>query len=593
MKEITGGERMDIWRILNLLGGVALFLYGMELLGVALKKLAGGKTQKKLEKLTSNRLKGFFLGLITTAVIQSSSATTVMILGFINSGLMKIGQACSVIIGANVGTTVTAWLLSTAGVSGTSVIANLLKPSAFVPVLALVGVGLRMFSKRDNMRNVASILLGFSVLMFGMEMMSDAVEPLSNDPLFLNLLTVFSGPLAGLLIGLMMTVVLQSSSAAVGILQALSMTGVISLGTTIPIIMGQNIGASMPVLISAIGSKRETKRTALLYLLFNVFGAVLIMALYFPLKAVLSRQIFDYIMDPFSIACLHTGCKALMTAVLLPLSNQLIRFTYILIPDSQAVEESALLDMRLIETPAVAVAQARETTLAMAKNAQTALLKANDLIFSWDTGEAAEVEHLEETLDHYEDKLGTYLVKLSDHSMTPADGREDALLLHMIGDFERIGDHAVNLKEAAEELFTKKTSFSEEAKDELLLLREAVQNLLSQAITAFSQKDVEGAKRVEPLEQVVDYLTKELKTRHIDRLRAGKCTIELGFIFMDIIGNLERVADHCSNIAAALIESSLGSMEMHDYTVHAVESDAFHNLYCRYLEQYALPDRKA
>lgn len=580
---------MDIWRALSLLGGVALFLYGMELLGAALKKLAGGRMQETLEKLTSSRVKGFMLGLITTAVIQSSSATTVMVLGFINSGLMQIGQACGVIIGANVGTTVTAWLLSTTGVSGTSIIANLLKPSSFVPVLALIGVAQRMFSKKESTRNVASILLGFSVLMFGMEVMSDAVEPLSSDPSFLNLVTMLSSPIAGLLMGVAMTAVLQSSSAAVGILQALSMTGVISFGTTVPILMGQNIGASMPVLISAIGAKRETKRTSLLYLLFNVFGAVLIMILYYVMCAFATDEFLHTAMNPLTIACLHTGCKALMTVVLLPLSDVMIRFTYLLVRETRTPEEDEILDERLFKTPAVAVEQSRRATMKMANTANDAFLNAVELLFAFHSDQAREVEQMEEKLDHYEDKLGTYLVKLADCPLTLADSREDTLLLHLIGDFERIGDHSVNIKEAAEELMSKKVSFSVEAESELKVLLRAVQDMLRMVIAAFAENDIPRAKCIEPLEQVVDDLTKEVKTRHIERLRAGKCTIELGFVLSDLTANLERVADHCSNIAAALIETSMGSMEMHDYTEHVTESAEFRELYRKYRKEYALP----
>ena len=582
-----GGRSMDGWRILDLLGGIALFLYGMELLGAALKKLAGGRMQTTLEHLTSSRARGFLLGLVVTAVIQSSSATMVMVLGFINSGLMQLAQACGVIIGANVGTTVTAWLLSTAGVTGTGGALNFLKPSAFVPALAVIGILQRMLSKRERTRNIAAILLGFSVLMLGMEAMSGAVEPLSSDPAFLKLTGMFSSPIPGLMIGMAMTAVLQSSSAAVGILQALSMTGAISFSAAIPILMGQNIGASAPVLLSAIGGRRETKRAALMYLLFNVFGAAIVMAAYWPARALVSGM--DAAVNPLSLAWLHTGSKLLMTAILMPASGAMMYIAHLLIPDRDAAEAGDALDERLLETPAVALEQCRKMALGMAEAARRALMSGMALLKEWSDERAREVDRLEERLDRDEDGLGTYLVRLSDCALSPAESRENALLLHLIGDFERIGDHAVNLKEAAEELREKRIQFSEEAAAELDVLMRAVRDLLDAAIGAFAEGDTARARRVEPLEQVVDDLTKELKSRHIDRLRGGKCTIELGFVLADAAANLERVADHCSNVAAALIETALGSMDLHDYTEHVGESAEFREQYHKDRAEYALP----
>ena len=580
---------MDLFGVLTMLGGLALFLYGMDLMGKSLERQAGNRLQTILERLTANPAKGFLLGLVTTAVIQSSSATTVMVVGFVNSGLMKLHQACTVIMGANVGTTVTSWILSLSGIQGESFAVRLLKPTSFSPVLALIGVVLYLFGRRDRAKNTGAALLGFAILMFGMETMSNAVKPLADVPAFTGLFTLFTNPVLGVLVGALLTAVIQSSSASVGILQALSATGAVTYASAIPIIMGQNIGTCITALISSVGANRNARRAAFIHLYFNVIGVAVFLMAYLAVNALFPLPFADDPVSVMGIAAVHTCFNLVATGVMLPFTRQLERLACLTVPDGAKDEAFETLDERLLVTPAVAVEQSRRVSVDMANAAQQALGDALSLLPHFDAAVFDSIARLEDRLDRYEDMLGDYLVKLSARELTTADSREVAMLLHMIGDFERIGDHAVNLSETAQELYDKKLTFSESAWRELRVLSTAVADVLTLAMRAFQSGDVALARRVEPLEQVVDDLTKELRSRHISRLQSGGCTIELGFILSDLITNCERVADHCSNIAATLIENTLGGFEMHGYTGQVVCSTEYQRHYDEYSHRYSLP----
>ena len=579
---------MDIFGVLTMLGGLALFLYGMDLMGKSLERQAGNRLQTILERLTARPAMGFLLGLFTTAVIQSSSATTVMVVGFVNSGLMKLHQACSVIMGANVGTTVTSWILSLSGLEGDSFFVQLLKPSSFSPVLALVGVVLYLFSKRDRVKVTGAALLGFAILMFGMDTMSGAVKPLAKVPEFTQMFTLFSNPVLGVLTGALLTAVIQSSSASVGILQALSATGAVTYASAIPIIMGQNIGTCVTALISSVGANRNARRAAFIHLYFNIIGVSVFLALYLAVSALYPLPFSDDPVNGMGIAVVHTCFNVLATAVLLPFSRQLERLACLTVRGSAKDEPVVALDERLLNTPAVAVEQSRRASIDMAHTAKQALSEAMRLVGHYDAAADASVGEMENRIDQYEDLLGAYLVKLSAHEMTQQDSRATSMLLHMIGDFERIGDHALNLSDVARELHDKKLAFSDQARREVGVLSNAIDEVLTLAIKAFETGDVTLARRVEPLEQVVDDLTKELKRRHIERLQSGVCTILMGFILSDLINNCERVADHCSNIAATLIESAQGRFEMHDYTLQVEASEDYRRRYQEYLKKYSL-----
>ena len=567
---------MSIFNVFSLFGGLALFLFGMDVMGKSLEKQAGGRLQIILEKLSSKPLRGFLLGLLVTAVIQSSSATTVMVVGFVNSGVMQLGQAINVIMGANVGTTVTAWILSLSGIEGDSWWVQILKPANFSPVLALIGIILYMFCKSDRKKDTGSILLGFAILMTGMEAMSDAVAPLSEVPAFTRMFTAFENPILGLLAGAILTGIIQSSSASVGILQALSATGAVSYGSAIPIILGQNIGTCVTAMLSSVGTTKNARRAALVHLYFNVIGATGFLVVFYPLRSIFQFQFVELPIDAMGIAVVHTTFNLLATALMLPFARWLEKLAYITIPDepSGKPESFTLLDERLLSTPAVAVEQSRNLAGEMASLARTSLLKAMSLTEKWDDKLAAEIEQSEELVDHYEDVLGTYLVHLSSRSMTLDDSREVSKLLNTIADFERIGDHAVNVLKAARELHDKQLRFSEAARQEMQVLTGAVQEALDKTLDAFRKDDVYLAGKVEPIEQVVDELTRELKARHILRLQNGVCTIELGFIFSDLLNNYERVADHCSNVAVAVIEMAQDSFDTHEYLASIKAGDA-------------------
>ena len=595
---------MGIFEILSLVCGLALFLYGMDVMGTGLKKSAGRKLKTILGNLTSSKLKGFLLGLGVTAIIQSSSATTVMVVGFVTSGTMLLSQAISVIMGANVGTAVTAWITALNGIEGGAEATewlNYLKPDAWMPILALIGIALIMFAKKDKQKDAGSILMGFAVLMVGMSLMSDAVGGLKNDPNFTQILTLFTNPILGVLVGMILTAIVQSSSASIGILQALSVTGAISFGTAIPIILGQNIGTCVTAMISSISANKNGKRTAVVHLLFNVISVIFWLCMYYLVGWVLQIagviDIFSIAtgttIDMFGIAIVHTVFKLLAVALMWPFSKLLEKLANIIIrgDDKKGDEYTSMLDERLLETPSVALENARRVTCRMAELSIGSLRKSLALFENYDPKIAQEIRDEEDKVDIYEDMLGSYLVKLSSRSLSERDSVDATKLLHMIGDFERISDHSVNVVESVEETRDKNISFSGYANAELKMLCGAVDETLTLTLESFVNSDIESAALVEPLEQVVDYLRDQIKLRHTIRLQKSLCSIELGFILSDILTNLERVSDHCSNIAGCLIEMSRHeTLDIHNY-LHGVKEDGeeYKENYKTYMAKYALP----
>lgn len=580
---------MDLFDVLTLLGGLSLFLFGMNLMGASLEKRAGSSLKILLGKLTSRKILGFLTGMGVTAVIQSSSATTVMVVGFVNSGLLTLRQAISVIMGANVGTTVTAWILSLTGLDGDNFFVMLLKPTSFTPILALIGVVLTMMAKSDKKKDVGMILLGFAVLMFGMDTMSGAVAGLEEVPEFRNILLMFSNPVLGVLAGAGLTAIIQSSSASVGILQALSATGQVSYGAAIPIIMGQNIGTCVTAMISSVGANKNAKRAAVVHLLFNIVGTAVWLAVFYGINAVVQFSFVSHSIDQLGIAVVHTAFNILCTALLFPFSGLLEKMACRLVPDTKAPEKIQILDERFLATPSVAIDRCQEVAETMARISMDALKTSCQLIEHYDPKSAQAVRETEQEADQYEDMLGTYLVKLGRADLNAADSRETAKLLHIIGDFERISDHAVNLVESAEEIRNKGLSFSVHAKQELAVLTAAVGEVMDLALDAFLQNDPALAAKVEPLEQVVDTLKEQLRNRHILRLQKGECTIELGFVWSDLLTSLERVADHCSNIAGCVIEMSHDSLDVHEYLDNVkAGGPGFLRAYEAYAQKYAL-----
>lgn len=585
---------MDLFDVLSLIGGLAMFLFGMNTLSAALEKLAGGKLEKLLEKMTSNPIKGVLLGAGVTAVIQSSSATTVMLVGFVNSGIMKLRQVIGVIMGANIGTTMTAWLLSLTSLDGDNVFIQLLKPSSFTPILAIIGTGLIMFSKSDKKHNIATILLGFAVLMFGMDAMSAAVSGLKDEPAFGELMVMFSNPILGVIAGAVLTAVIQSSSASVGILQAVATsTGAVTHGTALPILLGQNIGTCVTALISSIGANKSAKRVAVVHLLFNVLGTVVFLSLFYLLNAFLQ---FQFLNDPLigtSIPVIHTAFNILATLLFLPFTKQIEKLACLIIRDKPNEEEGEMpmLDERLLKTPSVAIEQCRSVAIRMAKLTRKTIMNSLELLTSYDQKRSADIVENENMIDIYEDKIGSYLLKISSKDLSEHDSKVVSKLLHTIGDLERISDHAVNVVEAAEEMHQKKIKFSEEALSEIEVIKTAVTEILDKSIEAFINSDISLAKQVEPLEDVIDQLRTDLKSRHIERLRLGKCTIELGFILSDLLTNLERVSDHCSNIAVCMIQVKENNMDTHEYITELKrDSDSeFRAKFNEYKHKYALP----
>lgn len=585
---------MDIFNIFALFGGLALFLFGMDIMGKALEKQAGGKLQKILGKLTDNPLKGFALGLAVTAVIQSSSATTVMVVGFVNSGIMKLSQAVSIIMGSNVGTTVTSWILSLSGLQGDSFLVKILKPTSFAPVLAFIGIVLYMFFRSEKKRGTGTILLGFAVLMTGMTAMSNAVAPLADVPWFTSLFTRFENPILGVLAGAILTAVIQSSSASVGILQALSATGAITYGSAIPIIMGQNIGTCVTAIISSIGANKNAKRAAAVHLYFNIIGAAVFLALFYGINAFFPFEQLGDVVTPAGIAVVHTLFNIAATIVMLPFSRFLEKLAMLTIKDSAQPEQFQMLDARLLATPAVAVDRVSSTTSDMAKIAMESMKNAIKLTHKWDEKLAETVYMQEGETDKYEDAIGTYLVKLSSCSMNLKDSHEVNTLLHTISDFERIGDHSVNIVETAKEINDKNIVFSQQAQDELTVLERAVDDLMALTVECFEKHNIKLAQKVEPLEQVVDEIVRKIKMRHIERLKAGSCTIEYGFVLDDLLTSYERIADHCSNIAVALIEISADSFDTHEYltNVKSGADESFDTRFDKYRERYRFKDEQ-
>ncbi len=586
---------MTVFNVFSLLGGLALFLFGMDLMGKSLEKQAGGQLQKILSRLTDSPLKGFALGLVVTAIIQSSSATTVMVVGFVNSGIMELHQAIGIIMGSNVGTTVTSWLLSLAGLEGDSLLIQMLKPATFSPLLAFIGILFYMFGS-EKKKNIGGILIGFAILMTGMTSMSDSVAPLENEPWFTNMFIRFSNPLLGVLVGTLVTAVIQSSSASVGILQALSATGAITFGSAIPIIMGQNIGTCATALISSVGTNKNARRAAMVHLYFNIIGVTVFLIVFYGLNAVLNFSFVNDVIAPWGIAVVHSAFNLSATALLLPFANVLEKLAIMTIPDDAEAETFALLDERLLNTPAVAVERARAATADMAELARTGVLQAMSLTHKWDAELARKVIEQEKQVDRYEDALGTYLVKLSSRELSHEDSQQVNTLLHTISDFERISDYSVNIQTSAQEIHDKDVSFSTDAKEELGVLEDVVQDLLNRTTEAFRTGDLRLAGKVEPMETVVNELTRAIKSRHIARLQAGSCSIAYGFVLDDLLTSYSRVCDHCSNVAVAQIEVAQDSFDTHAY-LHDLrhgkveeESEAFRRRLDRYRARYSFPE---
>lgn len=589
---------MDIFALLTLIGGLAFFLYGMNIMGKGLETLSGSRLQGILEKMTSSTVKGVLLGLVVTAIIQSSSATTVMVVGFVNSGIMQLSQAVGVIMGANIGTTATAWILSLTSIQGDSLILQMLKPSSFTPILAMIGVILTMLPTEKHYsgrkKDVGTILIGFSILIFGMEVMSGAVKPLSQSQQFAEIMTVFSNPLLGLLAGLGVTAIIQSSSATSGILLALSTTGQMTYGAAIPIIMGQNIGTCVTALISSIGAKKNAKRAAMIHLYFNLIGSTLVMVVFYGLKMFINFGFEGQAINAVGIAVIHSLFNIVTTLILLPFSKKLVRLAELTIRDKKDEKDDGamdvqVLDERLFTTPTVAIERAREVTCDLAGLSKDALKKAIEALDQYSDETDAFVRKTEEKTDIYEDRLGTYLIRLSSKELSIQGSREISEMLHSITDFERIADHSVNLLETAKEIYGKKVVFSVEATGELHLLESAVMEIVDMATAAFAAEDLKIAQRVEPLEQVIDKLCAKLKTRHVERLKNGECTMEQGFIFIDLLTNCERVADHCSNIAGSLIQIQEDSYQVHEYLNQVkTSSNDFEKEYEQFKAKYSL-----
>ncbi len=578
---------MDIFDVLTLIGGLCLFLFGMNIMGSALERSAGGKLEMMIGKLTSGKLAGLLTGLGVTAVIQSSSATTVMVVGFVNSGLMSLRQAISVIMGANIGTTVTAWILSLSGISGSNIFLKLLKPSSFTPVLALIGIILYMFTKSNKKKDIGTVLLGFATLMFGMETMTGAVSGLRDIPAFQQLFVMFKNPILGVMAGAILTAIIQSSSASVGILQALAATGAVSYGAAIPIIMGQNIGTCVTAMISSVGTTKNAKRAAFVHLSFNVIGTVVCLVAFWIVNAAFAPALLGESASFAGIAIAHSIFNVVCTVLLLPMSGLLEKIAYNLVPDTKLPEKVAELDDRLLAAPSIALERARNLTFEMAKVSTDALISSLGCLENYDKVSAQTIREAEEKTDHFEDVIGTYLVKISTKQLNESEGTTASKLLKSIGDFERISDHAVNILESGEEIREKGIVFTDSAKKELNSLLAATKEIVSRTYVAFAEENIEQANLIEPLEQVIDRMKELLRTRHIDRLRMGDCGIEAGFVWSDLITNMERVSDHCSNIASCIIDTDEQDMNLHE-SLRMLRSDSefYREKYTEYTKKY-------
>lgn len=571
---------------------MALFLFGMHTLSGALEKFAGVNLERWLEKLTSNPIKGVALGVGVTALIQSSAATTVMMVGFVNSGIMKLSQAIGVIMGANIGTTATSWLLSLSAVEGEGWV-SLFKPTTFTPVLAVAGIIMLMFLKSDKKKTLGVILLGFATLMFGMNAMSEAVKPLENNEAFGQFMTAFSNPILGVVTGAALTALIQSSSVSVGILQTFAKTSGITYSIALPIILGTNIGSCVTALISSIGANKSAKRVAIVHLYFNIIGTIIFLSLFYILNSFLDFAFMNSALNSFGIAVIHTVFNVLTTLVFLPFTKQLEKLACLTIRDKPGEETAAMpmLDERFLNTPSVAIEQCRNVAYKMAVLTRQTMLTAMDTVTEYDPKKAAEVVDNENTIDIYEDKIGSFILKISSKDLSVSDSQVISNLLHTIGDLERISDHAVNIVEAAEEMYQKKISFSKQALEEIPIIKNAVAEILNMSIECFIKSNVTLAKEVEPLEDVIDQLRTDLKARHIERLRKGICTIELGFILQDLLTNFERVSDHCSNIAVCLIRIKENSLDTHEYMneLKRLDKSEFMDEFNVYKDKYALP----
>ncbi|MGN0163884.1 MAG: Na/Pi cotransporter family protein [Candidatus Ornithomonoglobus sp.] len=580
---------MDIFKVFSLFGGLAMFLYGMNVMGEGLEKLGGGRFEKILERLTSNPIKGVVLGAAVTAVIQSSSATTVMVVGFVNSGIMKLSQAIGIIMGANIGTTVTSWVLSLSGIQGDSFWVQLCKPANFTPVLALIGIILTMASKSDKKQNTGTILIGFAVLMFGMETMSSAVAPLKDVPQFTSILTLFENPMLGVLAGAALTAVIQSSSASVGILQALSATGQITFGAAIPIIMGQNIGTCVTALVSCIGAGKNAKRAAMVHLYFNIIGTVLFLVVFYTANAFIHFEFTDGPVDPFKIAVVHTIFNISATAVLLPFNKLLEKLARMTIKEGKDTSGFAILDERFLQTPSFAVEQCMTLATNMAYIAKDSFTLVQECVAKYSEKNDKRIIENESMADEYEDALGAYLIKLSAQKLIATDARKVSILLHAITDFEKITDYAADLVFTAREKHDKEVHFSEKARQEITIMVNAVSEIIDLTISAFSGNDITLANKVEPLEDVIDKLRNDLKTRHIKRMQEGRCSVTQGFIFTDYITALEKISDHCANVAAAIIELNNENYDVHNVMSHRRNDDGYKALRSSFSEKYVLP----
>ncbi|MBE6914610.1 MAG: Na/Pi cotransporter family protein [Ruminococcaceae bacterium] len=583
------------FNLVSLLGGLALFLFGMGTMGKALERQAGGKLQTILAKMSSTVFRGFLLGMAVTAVIQSSSATTVMVVGFVNSGIMTLQQAVGVIMGSNIGTTVTAWLLSLIGLEGNSFIVSLFKPTTLAPMIGTVGIVLYMFTKSEKKQGVGTIMLGFLTLMIGMDIMGDSMAFLENEAWFAQLMISFSNPLIGILFGALLTAIIQSSSASIGILQGLCVTGVVTYGSAIPIILGQNIGTCITALVGSIGANRNARRTAIVHLLFNVVGVVIFVIVFYGLSLVVDWKFLNDSASAWGIAVIHTCFNVCATFILMPLNGLLVKLAYLFIPQKETPQKTELLDPRLLATPAVACQRAHEIAAQMATDSGEAIRLAIGLTKEFDEKIMLQVRELENRTDHYEDALGTYLVQLSAKNLSISDNRLLNTILYTLSDIERIGDHALSIAKAAQEMRDKQINFSDQAKAELEVLEQAVTGAVNSAVAAYQSFDLDQAIEVEPQEQVVDSLVREIKARHVRRLRDGLCSVEYGFVLEDLLTACKRTADHCSNIAVEILQVSEGKLEAHEY-LYALKSGALHESaafserFASYKAKYSFPE---
>lgn len=584
---------MDVFSVLTLIGGLALFLYGMELMGDGLKKLAGGRLESFLARLTSNRFKGFLLGLVVTAIIQSSSATTVMLVGFVNSGIMKLAQTISIIMGANIGTTVTSWLLSLTGISGDSFLLRMFKPESFTPILAVIGVIMMMAAKSDNRKNIGSILIGFAILMFGMETMSGSMEGLKESESFGRMLIMFSNPVMGILMGTILTAIIQSSSASVGILQALSLTGAIPYSTAIPIILGQNIGTTITPVLSSISGNVHSKRVAVACVYIKMIGVIIVSVAFYVLDGIMDFPIMDKNVTVLSIAVIHTLFNIFSTIILMPFCRSIEKLSVKTIPGEKVQENSnefSTLDERFLSMPSFAVEKCRDMVCSMAEVTKKALIDSMRLLDGYDKNLAKSIEDDEKLVDKYEDKTSAYLVKIAGRELSERDSREVTRLLSVVGDVERISDHSVNIMKVSQEVTEKGITFSQAAQDDIRVISHAVREIIEITVQSLMDADAEKAKLVEPLDQVVSRLKRKIKNNHIIRLRDGNCTVEMGFILSDLLTTYDRIAGHCSNIAVCMLEAETDAIEAHKYLRHVKkdgENEYFEN-YDMYKQKYSL-----